>query len=130
MAVLSIGLCLGTGVVLASDPLIDQIEKDASNAGKGGFSNIVQDVKGAVGVSKAAATNAVSDVGVATTNVPAAPAVTGKRLAAQEKRKLNQSAPTNAPSSGALSSEAHTAGQAIATNAVNEVEGLLGNMLK
>jgi len=121
---------MGAGVALASDPLIDQIEKDVSNAGKGGFSNIVQDVKEAVGISKATVTNAVSDIGVAATNVSTAPAATGKHLAAQEKRKLNQRAPTNAPSSGTLSSEAHTAGQAIATNAVNEVEGLLGNMLK
>jgi hypothetical protein len=120
LAVLSMGLCIGAGMALASDSLVSLIEKDVSDAGKGGVSNVVQDVKKTVGVAGTnVVTNAVSGAGVVTTNVPKA-----------VSQQYHQRVPTNAPSSGTLSSEAHSAGHAVATNAVGAVEGLLGNVFQ
>ena len=111
MAVLCMGLCIGAGMALASDPLVARIEQDASDAGKGGMSNIIQDVKGTLGISQANVTNAARAVDAATTNV-------------------SQRGTTNLPTSRTVSSEAHSAGHAVATNAVSAAEDLLGNMLK
>ena len=54
----SIGLCIVTGMALASDTLVEQIEKDVSGAGKRDVSNIVQDDKKTFGASE---TNAAAN---------------------------------------------------------------------